>query len=258
MISKSNAFPLRALTAGIGAVLALGVLTPAHAEIAGNLYVVSKYVLRGITSNAENDGAAVQGGVDYSHASGLYAGYWGSNLDYGNSTSATGFENDIYGGYKFSAGKAAINLGAIYYLYTEVDDSNAAELVASVGFGPVTFGLKYLTDDVVWGNKGDTYWTVDYSTALPKDYNFATTLGYYTYDDSDPGKPGTIATGTTTNDSGFRHLNLTLSHPLGKTVDATGKAGAASHVAITYVVGGEDRAGVKQKDAVVLSLGTTF
>ena len=249
MISKSNAFQLRALAAGIGAALVLGALTPAHADVTGNLNVVSKYVLRGITSNAENDGTAVQGGFDYSHASGLYAGYWGSNLDYGTTTSATGFENDIYGGYKFSAGKAAFNLGAIYYLYTEVDDSNAAEVVASVGFGPVTFGLKYLTDDVVWGNKGDTYWTVDYSTALPKDYNFAATLGYYTYDDSDPGKPGTIAAGTTTNDSGFRHLNLTLSHPLGK---------SGAIMGVTYVVGGEDRAGVKQKDAMVLSLGTTF
>ena len=41
MNSKSNAFQPRALAAGIGAALAFGALMPAHAEVAGNLYVVS-------------------------------------------------------------------------------------------------------------------------------------------------------------------------------------------------------------------------
>lgn len=237
------------LTAG-GLAAALTLATPlAQADITGNIGVVSKYVLRGITSNAQNDVTAVQGGFDWSHASGLYAGYWGSNLDYGNATSVTGFENDIYGGYKFKAGDVALNAGVIYYYYTEVEDSDAPEAVLSVGLGPLTLGAKYLLDDVVWGNQGDTYLTLDYAQALPATFNFAASLGYYVYDESDPGAPGTIAPGTTTESSAFRHLNLTVSHPIMKD---------AATMGLTYIVGGKDRAGNDQKDAVVLGLSTTF
>ena len=241
---KNNRLTARGLAA------ALVLATPlAQADITGNIGVVSKYVLRGITSNAENDGAAVQGGFDWSHASGLYAGYWGSNLDYGNATSATGFENDLYAGYKFKAGNVGLNAGVIYYYYTEVEDSDAPEAIASVGMGPLTLGVKYLLDDVVWGNQGDMYWTLDYAQALPAKFSLGASLGYYVYDDSDPGTPGTIAAGTTTESSAFRHLNLTLSHPI---------INDAATMSLTYIVGGEDRTGADQKDAMVLAVSTTF
>jgi uncharacterized protein (TIGR02001 family) len=251
MISKSNAFQLRALAAGIGAVLALGALTPAHAELTGNINAVSKYVLRGITNNAENDNTTIQGGIDYNHSSGLYAGYWGSNLDYSSfSSTTTGFENDIYAGYKGKSGAMSYSLGGIYYNYTQVKDSNGLEVVGTLGTGPLTFGFKYLTKDLAWGNKGDIYWTVDYSQPLPQDFTFGASLGYYTYKktgkflkDPDP------TTGQSAKSAAFRHLNLSLTHPLGKTGATMG---------VTFIMGGEDRYGTDQKDTVVLSLGSTF
>lgn len=243
-----NARKLRTLTLALGAAIG-GIAAPltASAEVTGNISAVSKYVLRGITNNAENDNTTIQGGLDYSHGSGLYAGYWGSNLDYGNTTTATGFENDFYAGYKFKAGPLDLNVGAIYYLYTEVDDSDAPEAVFGVGMGPVTLGVKYLLDDVAWGNDGDIYATLDYAQDLPNNFKLAATYGHYFYDDDDAGNP--VLAGPTTVDDGFRHLNVTLSHPVAKD---------AATMSITYIVGGEDRSGTDQKDAVVLGLSTTF
>lgn len=243
-----NKCKLRTLSLAVGVAVAAAVPMTASADLTGNIGVVSKYVLRGITNNAENDGTAVQGGLDFT-AGGFYLGYWGSNLDYGNTATATGFENDIYAGYKFGLGPVTLNVGAIYYYYTEVDDSDAPEAVLAASFGPVTLGVKYLADDVVWGNQGDMYLTADFAQALPANFNFGASLGYYVYDDSDPGEPGTIPAGTTTEDSAFRHLNLTISHPIAKD---------SATMSVTYIVGGKDRTGTDQKDAVVLGLSTTF
>src|SRR3569623_701579 len=85
---------LVSITLASSALLAPGL---ASAYLTRNIGEYSKYVLRGMTNNAENDGAALQGGFDYTHAIVSYVGYWGSNLDYSISPSATGCENDFYG-----------------------------------------------------------------------------------------------------------------------------------------------------------------
>ena len=68
----------------LGVALAAGAnfATPetAQAEVAYNIGIHSKYLLRGIFE--ENSGAAVQGGVDWSNDSGWYAGYWFSSLSF--------------------------------------------------------------------------------------------------------------------------------------------------------------------------------
>lgn len=224
------------------ALAAAAFTAPAQAELSGNISVVSEYVLRGMTINTESDTAAVQGGFDYAHESGFYAGYWGSSLDYGDEA-ASGFENDFYAGYGGALGGFSYDLGLIYYVYTSIDDADAPELAASVGYGPFSLGFKYLMDDVVWGNEGDTYWTLGYETALPKDFAFAATAGFYTYEEE-----GEFITATE-EDSGFRHLDLTLSHPISDT---------GADMFLTYIVGGEDRDGLDQEDAVVLGLSYGF
>lgn len=93
------------LLAGVVGVPAFVVATPVLAEeaaaspIAANVTLASEYVYRGISQTREK--LALQGGFDYAHASGLYAGVWGSNInwlqDAGQSSS---LEIDIYGGYK--------------------------------------------------------------------------------------------------------------------------------------------------------------
>ena len=92
---------------------------PAAAEPASphtftaNVGLFSQYVFRGITYT--NERPALQGGFDYAHDSGLYAGGWGTNVDrnglYGNT-----LEIDLYGGwYKAITDDVAINVGVLQF-----------------------------------------------------------------------------------------------------------------------------------------------
>jgi uncharacterized protein (TIGR02001 family) len=92
------------------------VSAPAFAELSGNVGATSNYIWRGVTQNGDN--AAVQGGIDYTHESGFYAGTWTSSLGDANvGTAYEGYELDLYAGYKFKAGSVALDVGAISYMY---------------------------------------------------------------------------------------------------------------------------------------------
>lgn len=261
MIFIKKVASLRALSVAVAAAVA-GLAAPlaAQADLTGNINVVSKYVLRGITNSGglgtgtENTGAALQGGFDYSHSSGFYAGYWGSSLSYtydgavavsNNSGLLTGFESDLYAGYKGKAGPVSYGAGVIYYAYTGVAESDGAEITLTAGIGNATLGVNYLLQDLWWGNKGDTYVTLGYTQALPSDFSIAGTLMYYLYTEDGkyiPASPDSIG-------SGFRGVSVGVTHPLGKTGGTMG---------LTLVGGGENRVGAYQKFMPVLSLGMTF
>lgn len=68
----------------------------------GNVGLVSDFVYRGISQTHTQP--AVQGGFDYAHASGLYAGIWGSSISWVSDGLGGSYplELDIYGGYKGS------------------------------------------------------------------------------------------------------------------------------------------------------------
>ncbi|MBU2477486.1 MAG: TorF family putative porin, partial [Gammaproteobacteria bacterium] len=159
----------------------------AETTASGNIGVHSMYLLRGI--GRENDNTAVQGGFDYSHDSGFYLGYWGSNLGYsydknvGTDPGGNGFENDFYGGYAGAAGDLSYKLGLIQYYYLNVDDSDLTEFLANVGYAGFTLQAQYLLNDGWWGNAGDIYWTLGYSMDLPSNFTLGASLGYYTYND---------------------------------------------------------------------------
>jgi len=96
-----------------------------------NIGLYSQYIFRGLTQTAKKP--ALQGGVDYSHSSGLYAGTWGSNInwltDSGNWHEGS-LEWDIYGGYKNTFGDTGIgyDVGLLNYVYpgskTTAGDAN--------------------------------------------------------------------------------------------------------------------------------------
>jgi uncharacterized protein (TIGR02001 family) len=86
-----------------------------------NVGVVSEYRYRGLGQGKGDP--ALQGGVDYAHASGLYLGAWGSTISWikDNSTSSAPvkgpIEIDLYGGYKFEAAGLAYDVGYLRYQY---------------------------------------------------------------------------------------------------------------------------------------------
>ena len=89
----------------------------------GNLAIVSDYRFRGISQTFKQP--AIQGGLDYSHASGFYVGNWNSNINEGAGFPSGNIEMDFYGGWKKAWGDWGLDLGAIYYMYPGTDASAA-------------------------------------------------------------------------------------------------------------------------------------
>jgi uncharacterized protein (TIGR02001 family) len=135
----------------------------ALAELSGNVGVTSQYLFRGL---AQSDGAAVQGGLDYSSESGFYVGTWASTINFGGTPNlgdggSTGAEVDFYVGFSGEAGGVGYDIGAIYYWYSEEDELdnpdtsyNTIEIYGSLSFGMLTLGGYYAPD---------TYFGVDES-----------------------------------------------------------------------------------------------
>ncbi len=155
----------------------------AQAEITANVSAVTNYYFRGITQTA--DSAAVQGGFDYSQESGLYAGVWGSNVDFGGKEST---EVDLYSGFGGDIGDtgASYDLGAIYYAYPgaggdmQGGDLDYAELYVGASMGMFSASFNYN----VWGevtgtgnsfqvnDDGDYFWNVSADVPLPEKFSF--------------------------------------------------------------------------------------
>ena len=90
-------------TLAAGSALAMSVMAlPTHAgEWSANAAMTNNYIWRGLTQT-ENE-AAIQGGIDYAHESGFYAGTWVSNVNYGPSD-VYSYEHDLYAGFAFETG----------------------------------------------------------------------------------------------------------------------------------------------------------
>ncbi|GGI87516.1 TorF family putative porin [Shewanella gelidii] len=109
--------------------LALGLMlsSSASAGFSGNIGATTNYLWRGVSQTA--DSTAVQGGLDYEHESGFYAGTWISNVDFGDGTS---FEMDLYAGYAGSITED-LSYDVFYLLYGYPDapgDVDFGELTA--------------------------------------------------------------------------------------------------------------------------------
>lgn len=244
MLSKA-----RIIKSSVSAVvLALAFAPAANAGLTGHVDVVSKYILRGITMPASNgpeqDGPAMQGGVDYVADNGFYVGYWFSTLSY-DATSGTGrnaTENDFYAGYNGKTGGFGYTVGGTYYVYSPGKNSDALETKLGLSYGDFGVTAQTLLKDVFWGNQGDTYFLATYTKTLPKDFTFTGQLGAYSYK-----KDGEFA--TSTESAAFRHLTLGLTHPIGTTGATWG---------LQYIIGGKDRMSIKQDNQLVGSLVVGF
>lgn len=90
--------------------------------LTGNMTIASDYRFRGLSQTFGEGfkfGPAIQGGIDYSHASGFYAGNWNSNVSGNTFPNGAGIEMDFYGGYKATFGDFGLDVGTIYYYYPD-------------------------------------------------------------------------------------------------------------------------------------------
>lgn len=135
-------------------VLALLAAAPALAQdeeklvtVSGSVGLVSDYRFRGVSQTDKEMG--VQGGITLSHASGFYAGTWGSNLAGWGTFGGSNTELDLFGGYKLALGDGlSLDAGLTWYMYPGgADKTDFAELYAKLGatVGPVNLlgGIAY-------------------------------------------------------------------------------------------------------------------
>lgn len=96
--------------------------------LTGNFGFFSQYIFRGLSQTGHRP--AAQGGFDFAHESGFYAGTWASNISWLKENASTpaavggtygeggSLEWDFYGGYKWSLPQDfTIDLGTLYYWY---------------------------------------------------------------------------------------------------------------------------------------------
>lgn len=112
-----------------------------------NAGVVSDYRFRGLTQSRFDP--ALQGGVDFVHSSGFYAGAWASSIKWIKDAGGNaGTELDFYAGYKGSVGDLGFDLGVVGYQYPShrlAVSPNTTEVYAALSYGPVTVKYSHAT-----------------------------------------------------------------------------------------------------------------
>jgi uncharacterized protein (TIGR02001 family) len=168
--------------------------------LTGNIALVSDYRFRGISQTYHKP--ALQGGFDYSHASGFYLGNWNSNVNEGAGFPAGNLEMDFYGGWKKTWGDWGLDVGAIYYFYPGTD-ANAALGTAFVNprdptrihTGRVSNTELYIGGSWKWislkyfhaigdyfslpGTKGSNYWDLSATYDLGGGWNIVGHVGAF-------------------------------------------------------------------------------
>ncbi len=146
-------------TAGVAIAQSAPAAASPH-SFTGNFTLASEYLYRGIGQT--NRKPAVQGGFDYGHASGLYAGIWASNISWLSDTAGGGVsapvEIDVYGGYKnsFGGGDWNYDVGVLRYNYpgsypAGFIDPDTTEVYAAIGWRWLTAKYSYVVSSHIFG-----------------------------------------------------------------------------------------------------------
>ena len=153
-----------------------------------NVGVVSEYRYRGLGQTRGEP--ALQGGVDYAHSSGFYAGAWASTIKWikDSGSDAKGpVELDLYGGYKFEAAGLAYDVGYLRYEYvgntyskTGGVNANTDEAYAAVTAGPATLKYSYAFSDLFGtaNSKGSAYIDLSANLDLGNGYSLVPHVGH--------------------------------------------------------------------------------
>lgn len=167
----------------------------AMAEIMGNATVTNNYLWRGLTQTSNN--AAVQGGLDYAHESGFYAGTWVSNVNYGPGD-VYSYEHDMYLGLA-GGDDLTWDFGWLYYNYDNEAKFDFHEIYGSLGyrgFSATAFILSGTEADESPGQDfgfGSTYYlSLDYGFELQNGLGIGFHIGQHAGDFSEAfnGVPG--------------------------------------------------------------------
>lgn len=170
----------------LAAALLMAAASVAHAQLTGNVGLTSDYRFRGISQTQK--GSALQGGFDYAHSSGVYAGNWNSNVSSANYTDSVGLEHDLYAGFKKDLGVVKLDVGTYNYLYNQRDHkfgshSNTHELYVGVEKGIVSAKVSQSVSDYfgLANSSGTRYFEVNANQPVTKDFTLNAHLGRTQY-----------------------------------------------------------------------------
>jgi len=168
--------------AGCFALSAVLLAPTVAAEITGNVSITSDYRFRAISQSAGN--AALQGGIDYSHDNGFFAGAWASTIDfdkgYGvDDHTGADLELDVYLGYA-GAISDTVEYDVTFYRYNYPGDDVSQdynEISFGIYVGDLHVAYWYAND---YGNGGNNYSYLEgnYSITLNDDWSLDFHAGY--------------------------------------------------------------------------------
>ncbi|MBI1423739.1 MAG: hypothetical protein GC149_09770 [Gammaproteobacteria bacterium] len=165
---------LQSAVIGVGI---LGLAATAQADLTANAGVTTNYVFRGVTQTDDNP--AIQGGIDYTHPSGFYAGAWGSNVKFPNA-GGSALEYDLYAGFNFEVAQdVKLDVGYITYNYTDstVNDNFSNDEVF-IGAKYQNFAAYYYNGNAKLSAYDHQYFDLRYTLALPQDIKASLHYGH--------------------------------------------------------------------------------
>ncbi len=174
-IAVLSALSLPTLSFAADAVAAAAEPAPAY-TVSYNVGLYSQYIFRGLTQT--NEDPAVQGGVDYTHTSGFYAGAWASNISWlkdAAAYSSSSLELDLYGGYANTIAETGVgyNVGVLQYIYpgdvmSGVKKAETTEVYGSLSYKWLAAKLSVVASDGAFGfRNADGSWYAELNGNFP-------------------------------------------------------------------------------------------
>ena len=179
-------FKLSTLVAASLLTCASGLTMAAESDVSfsGTAAMTTDYRYRGMTQTQSD--AAIQVGYGLTHSSGLYAGVWGSNVNFGSADPH--LELDPYVGYSTELGslasKPVLDVGLWYYGYPSSSDINWLEIYAKLGLKDlVTSGDNLLstvnyTNDFGGSDENAWYLNTTYNVPFAAGFGGVASVGY--------------------------------------------------------------------------------
>lgn len=179
--------PVRQITVAPLLGVSMAFAVPAFAEdqgadasaftISGNATLVSDYRFRGVSQTGGD--AALQGSVTVAHESGIYAGVWASNVDFGKFGPAAdalygSLEVDLYVGWSGDIGSGlTADAGVLYFVYPDgqFDKPEIFEpyisLSKTLGPASVKVGATYAWKQAALGDMDNFHVYTNVDVAIP-------------------------------------------------------------------------------------------
>ncbi len=148
--------------------------------LTGNFGIFSQYIFRGLSQTGRKP--AAQGGFDFAHESGFYAGTWLSNISWLKENASTpgitqgiygeggSLEADFYGGYKWNLpSDFVLDVGTLYYYYPGgINPGYRATLAAGANVPKADTWEVYIAPTWKWVTFKASYSVLDHTFAVDR------------------------------------------------------------------------------------------